>query len=173
MTDLISSLADAIIALINAKPASPTKEEVASVVHSQLADAVLGIGSYPFVKPAETRADEVQRERVFLTRSISRQRAPSVGEIAAENARKREELRIRAEANPDIFDHEKVRAYLADCQGEAPPPKSAMQQLVEDHLAKHGAKLHVPCPRHLDGIHTFDRPQHAYATPCPCGAHKP
>jgi hypothetical protein len=55
MTDLISDLADQIIALINSKPASPTKQEVETVLRTEVEqeDAgercrVYGIGGHEF-----------------------------------------------------------------------------------------------------------------------------
>ncbi len=113
MTDLISSLADSIIALINSKPASPTKEEVASVVHAQLADAVLGLGSYPFFKPAKDHAEKLKREREFLTQKIAGSAVThvSVGADLSEASLSRaiEEITV------NWYSHLKV-----DCQGEAP-----------------------------------------------------
>lgn len=43
MTDLISSLADSIVALINAKPQSPTKAEVEAVVREHVEQSVMRI----------------------------------------------------------------------------------------------------------------------------------
>lgn len=64
MTDLISSLADSIIALINAKPASPSKDEVVEVVRKHY-DAVMRmmldpqlLASYPMFVVRKARAAE-------------------------------------------------------------------------------------------------------------------
>jgi hypothetical protein len=135
MTDLIASLADAIIGLINAKPASPTKEEVDAVLRLPIETCIDAhkLSSYPIRTPPPRRSplDAITVEWLMALEQDQRTRA----EVDAAN--------------------ERVRVLLGDCQGEAPPMSV------------------LPCPRHLDGIHTFDRPQHAYATPCVCGARKP
>lgn len=61
MTDLISSLADSIIALINSKPASPTKEEVEGVLrHMLYGDAAIECPHHPSGAHLWTVATDVQ-----------------------------------------------------------------------------------------------------------------
>ncbi len=172
MTDLISALADSIIALINAKPGSPTKEEVDAVLRLPIETCIDAhkLSSYPRRTPPPRRSplDAITAEWLMALQLNQRTRA----EVDAANERVR-------------------RVLLGDCQGEAPgaitwvndpaalrdQPKVAANYSeawrIAAQMPTHSeatSKAALRCPGSTDGKHAYSYYIVDDDYRCPCGA---
>lgn len=182
MTDLISSLADSIIALINAKPQSPAKAEVDEVLRKPLTMAMdaLHLASYPVLGPRKAIAAEEIKAGTSIKQLMD-------AHLAKHNARlqKLEDDHYRMEGE------KAKRELLAAAREEIKAGDPVV--LNADGSVSHWAPATLraaqaawrPCPGSTDGSHAWAeerelRPGTAYSDipppprflRCPCGARK-